>query len=394
MQRKTWITLLILLVASALLGWFIFQRLAETDPKSKQPAKATAPVPVEVAPVEQGRIQRQRFFSGTLQAQTEIVLSPKISGRIEQLDVDVADVVSRAQVVARLDDDEYVQVVRQAEAELAVAKANLAEAESLLKIAQRELERTDKLRQRGVSSETQLDAARADQLVKQAHVTVTKAQVIQAEAALESARIRLGYTVVTAGWRGGSEQRVVAERYVDEGETVSANTPLLRIVELDPISVVFFVAERDYALLKQGQSASLTTDAYPDNSFFGEIKRISPVFRESTRQARVELQVDNDQFRLKPGMFVRVMVILEQAEAVTIVPEYSLATRGEQSGVFIVSAEGDAVIWRPVTVGIQQGSRVQVIGESISGRVVVLGQHLLDNGSAIGIVSKGSGSGP
>lgn len=388
MQKRTWLTFLIILALSALVGWLVFQRLEHTDEKSNQQSKSIQPVPVEVAAVEQGRIERQRFFSGTLQAQTEIILSPKISGRIEQLDVDVADDVSRGRVVARLDDDEYVQAVRQAEAELAVAKANLAEAESLLKIAERELERTDNLRKRGVSSESQLDTARADQLAKQAHVTVTRAQVTQAQAALESARIRLGYTLVTANWRDGGEQRVVAERFVDEGETVSANTPLLRIVELDPITVVIFVVERDYALLQQGQLATLTTDAYPGDAFSGRITRISPVFSESTRQARVELQVDNPQLKLKPGMFVRVMVTLEQADAATIVPEHSLAIRAEQSGVFLVSAQGDAVIWRPVTPGIQQGSRVQVVNDSFTGRVVVLGQQLLDDGSAITVAGE------
>ena len=103
---------------------------------------------------------------------------------------------------------------------------------------------------------------------------------MRAEASLETANIRLGYTRITAGWSGGDDQRVVAERYVDEGETVSANTPLLRIVELDPITGVIFVTERDYARLQPGQEVLLlTTDAYPGEDFQGRIERIAPVFR-------------------------------------------------------------------------------------------------------------------
>ena len=388
MQRSTWIAIFTLLTLAVPVAWLVFQRLADTAQDSVQQRGLVQPVPVEVAAVEQGRIERQRFFSGTLQAHTEIVLSPKISGRIELLDADLGDTVSRGQVVARLDSDEYVQSVKQAEAELAVARANLAEADSLLKIAERELERIANLRQRGVSSESELDAARADQLARQAHVTVTSAQVTQAQAALESARIRLSYTQVTANWRGGSDQRVVAERFADEGETVGANTPLLRIAELDPIRVVIFVVERDYALLQQGQHASLTTDAYPGDAFFGRITRIAPVFRESTRQARVELRVDNPHLKLKPGMFVRVLVTLEQADSATIIPEQSLAVRAEQRGVFLVNSEDDAVIWRPVTPGIQQGGRIQVVNETFTGRVVVLGQQLLDDGSAITVAGE------
>ena len=387
MRRFTRFSLPIVLLLCGLVGWGIYQRLADTASEKGRKDKNTGPVPVEVAPIQSGTIERIRTFSGTLQAHAEFVVAPKVSGRVEQLDVDLADVVKRGQVVARLDNDEYVQAIRQAEADLAVAQANLAEAESLLKIAERELQRIDKLRERGVSSESQRDTAKADQLAKQAHVEVTKAQVIRARAELETARIRLGYTQVTAGWRGGSEQRVVAERYVDEGETVTANAPLLRIVELNPIEVVIYVTERDYASLQPGQHANLSTDAYPDATFHGQIVRISPVFRESTRQAQVELRVDNPRFRLKPGMFVRVMVVLERVSEATIVPEQALVKREEQEGVFLVSADGDSAHWHPVRVGIRQGERVQVTGEGLQGRVVTLGQQLLDEGSAIRIAT-------
>jgi RND family efflux transporter MFP subunit len=269
-----------------------------------------------------------------------------------------------------------------------VARANLAEAQSLLKIAERELQRIDKLRQRGVSSESQRDSAKADQLAKQAHVEVTRAQVIRAKAELETARIRLGYTEVTAGWGRGNHQRVVAERYVDEGETVSANAQLLRIVELDPIKVVFFVTERDYALLQPGQPADLTTDAYPGESFPAQIVRISPVFRENTRQAQVELKVDNPALQLKPGMFVRVDLVLQRAESMTIVPEQALAKRDGRDGVFVVDGSGTSVNWRPVKIGIRQSQRVGIEGDGLEGRVVVLGQQLLDEGSTISIAGE------
>lgn len=392
MRQRTGLFLLILLIIFSVPGWLLYQRLTGAGQTAAPQATQTQPVPVELATVAQGNIARQRTFSGTLQAQAEIVVAPKVSGRIIQLAVDLSDRVTRGQVVARLDNDEYVQDVRQMEAELAVARANLAEAQSQLTIAERELQRVEKLRQRGVSSESQRDAAKADQLAKQAHVEVTRAQLTRAEAALESARIRLGYTTVSADWRGESEQRVVAERFVDEGETVSANTPLLRVVELDPITVVFFVTERDYALLMQGQQASLTTDAYPGESFNGTLARIAPVFRESTRQARVEVQVKNSQLRLKPGMFVRVTVTLEQAHDAIIIPEQALVTRDEKSGVFVVSTDGKTVNWQPVTIGIQQGNRVQVTGQRLAGEVVILGQQLLDDGSAIRVAEKRAGT--
>jgi RND family efflux transporter MFP subunit len=394
MQKRVLFTSVSLLILAGLVGAQLYQRLQESGVSGKRQGDKGRPVPVEVATIEHGPIELRRTFSGTLQAYSEFVVAPKVSGRIERIAVDLADIVRRGQVVAQLDNGEYVQAVRQAEADLAVARANLAEAESQLKIADRELERIDKLRQRGVSSESQRDTAKADQLARAAHVEVTRAQVVRAQAALETARIRLGYTQVKADWGSGSEHRVVAERYVDQGETVSANAQLLRIVELDPMKAVFFVTERDYARLHPGQRARLTTDAYPSDSFDAEIVRISPVFRENTRQARVELKVENPDLRLKPGLFVRVDVVLERAESVTIVPEQALASRDGQHGVFVVDAAGTKVSWLPVKVGIRESQRVEVAGEGLEGRVVVLGQQLLDDGSKISIAGQGKAKKP
>lgn len=388
MKLKSWLSLFVVLSIAALLGWQVYERLPGGEAETNSKSKAKRPVPVEVADIRLGSIELRRNFSGTLQAFSAFVVAPKVSGRIEQIEADLADIVSRGQLVARLDNDEYVQAVRQAEADLAVARANQAEAESLLKIAERELQRIDKLRQKGVSSESQRDTAKADQLAKQAHVEVTRAQVIRARAELETARIRLGYTQVKADWGSGSEQRVVAERFVDEGETVSANAQLLRIVELDPIKVVFFVTERDYASLQPDQPASLSTDAYPGESFPARIARISPVFRENTRQAQVELKVENPELRLKPGMFVRVDLILQRTDSVNIVPEQALTRRNGEDGLFLVDETGSSVSWRPVSIGIRQSRQVAVEGEGLQGRVVVLGQQLLDDGSAISIANQ------
>jgi RND family efflux transporter MFP subunit len=367
--------------------WNLYQKLGEAPDSSARKTDQAA-APVEVAAIERGPIERLRIFTGTLEARAEFVVAPKVSGRVEQLSADLADEVTRGQVVAVLDDAEYVQAVARAQAELAVARASNTEAQSLLKIADRELQRIDQLRERGVTSESQRDAAKAEQLAKQSLVEVTRANIARAEAELEAARIRLGYTQVTAGWRGGNETRVVAERYVDEGETVAANAPLLRIVELDPITAVFFVTERDYAQLQTGQSASLSTDAYPEEVFRGTLERIAPVFREATRQARVELQVANAALRLKPGMFVRATVMLERMEDAVIVPEQALTTRDGRTGIFLVSADGDTAIWREVQSDIRQGDRVQVSGEGLTGKVVILGQQLLDDGAPLRIAAE------
>jgi RND family efflux transporter MFP subunit len=381
---KIFILTVLLIGAAAALGWIILGQFQDRAGSSKR-GKASRPVPVEVAQIQRGPIALQRTFSGELEALAEFVVAPKVSGRVERVIVNIADSVKRGQIVAELDNDEYVQAVTQAQADLLVAKANLSEAKSALEIANREFKRTESLLKRGIASDSEFDAASQDQLAKQAQLKVAAAQVTKAKSSLETANIRLGYTKVTAGWTGSDEYRVVAERYVDEGQTVAANAPLLLIVGLHPIVGVVYVTERDYARLTPGQLVSLKTDAYPGEQFTGQIERIAPVFRKSTRQARIEMTIDNPQHRLKPGMFIRTTIILTQVSDATIIPEQALTIRDDRSGVFIASEDGQSVVWREVKIGIREGDRVQVEGQGLSGRVVTLGQQLVKDGSAIKI---------
>lgn len=378
--RFTFLWLIIVLLVGAVLWvWWGRSRLELAGLGSTRKA------PVAVGPVETGVIELTRNFSGTMDAYASFVVAPKVGGRIARLGVDLGDIVQRGQIVAELDDAEFFQEVAQAEADLAVARANLTEAQSLWEIANREIERFNALRERGFTSEAQYDTAHAEQLAREAQLAVARAQVTRAESALAAARIRLGYTTVVAEWQGGSDTRVVANRQVDEGETVSANAGLVQIVELERMVAVIHVTERDYGSIVPGQFAEISTDAFPGETFEGSVARIAPVFREATRQARVEIVVPNPDHRLKPGMFVRASLTLEHHEDATIVPEVALTRRGGRDGIFLVDPEGERVRWAPVTIGVRHGGRVAVEGEGIEGRVVVLGQQLVDDGSEITI---------
>lgn len=353
---------------------------------------AGRPAPVAVAPVEFGSIELRRTISGTLEAHSEFLVAPKVGGQIQSLAVDFADPVQRGAVVAELDDAEFVQEVLRAEAEVAVAEANLAEARSLAEISEREIERFDALRDRGFTSASQYESAEAQRLEREAQLSVAEAQLRRAGAVLELARLRQRYTRVTVDWTGAGDERLVADRFFDVGDFVGANEALLRIVEIDPITAVIFVTERDYALIQRGLAATFETDAFPGEVFHGEVERVSPVFREATRQARVELAIANPDERLKPGMFVRVRLTLDRVEAAVIVPENALTMRQGRQGVFVLDPAGATVHWRPVTVGVREGNRVAVAGEGIDGRVVVLGQQLIEDGSSV-LVADGSGGG-
>ncbi|QBG48787.1 efflux RND transporter periplasmic adaptor subunit [Verrucomicrobia bacterium S94] len=380
-----------LLFSTYFLSFMILIGVTACSDNTETEGGARPPAPVETAPIETGTLRAVRTFGGALEPRAAFMVSPKIGGRLEEVLVDIGDSVDRGAVVARLDDDEYRQALAQAEAELLVARANLAEAESALEIALRAMERTQTLSSRGVASDAELDAARSELLAREAGVEVQKAQITRAEAAVEAARIRLGYAEVVAQWADDDPSRVVAERFIDEGQTVGANTPLLEIVDLDPLLGVFYVTEKDYPNLQTGQRVQVFADAYPDETFGGRIERIAPVFHQNSRQARVEITVPNSDLRLKPGMFIRADVEVRRVEDAVIVPAESIVTRSDSQGVFMVSPDGKHALWRTVKTGIREGKRVQVIdGDGLSGRVITLGQQLIEDGSAINIADTGS----
>ena len=369
--------LVILILTSA---WLTFRHGAQAPANNTQKKQVAA---VEISPVLHQSIELRRNFSGALEPQAEFVVAPKVAGRILQLNVNIGDFVERNQVVGELDSEEYIQSVTRSKADVAVARANVEEAKSSLTIAERELARVETLRKRGVASESQFDSAKANQLTKQVGLNAARAELIHAEAALETANLHLSYTKISAGWSGGKNRRVVAERFVDEGELVAVNSSLLRIVELDPVIGVIYVSERDYALMLPGQEVTLLTDAYPNQTFSGNIVRIAPVFNEATRQARVELTVPNPDLRLKPGMFIRASAILDRRPLATVIPEPALTSRDNQTGVFVVSEDGNHVRWQRVEIGIRNGELVEILDSTLSGQVVTLGQQLLKDGAAI-----------
>ena len=120
---KIFFLTILLVGAAAGLGWVIFGRLQDRAGSNKS-VMTLRPVPVETAQIKRGPIALQRIFSGELHALAEFVVAPKVSGRVERVIVNIADTVKRGQVVAELDNDEYVQAVAQAQADLEVARAN------------------------------------------------------------------------------------------------------------------------------------------------------------------------------------------------------------------------------------------------------------------------------
>lgn len=377
--------LVVVLLVLAGLGWLGFSKFfpgRSIGPAVRQDPGAVA---VHIAPVGSGVVRELRTFTGTLIPRAQFIVALKIPGRLDRLYVDVGDPVLRDQLVARLDDAEFIQQVEQARAELEVARANLEEARSDLNLARREFQRITSLHVQMVVSQAELELSESRLLAQQARLKVAQAQVEQRMAALRAVEVRLSYTQMRATWPENGQElpRVVGERFADEGATLSANAPVLSVLDIAGLRAVFHVAERDYPRLSVGQAAEVVLDALPGMVFLGQVSRIAPVFRESSRQARVELELDNPGGVMKPGMFVRAILELDRDENAVLVPAASLVLRNGAYGVFVVGEDQKARFTR-VRVGMVEADQAQIIEPAgLSGSVVTLGQHLLEDGALV-----------
>ena len=379
---KKFFTIVIAIAGIGFLSWQIYEK-ASGSKEGLGSRRGNPAVAVEITPIQQASIKDLGQFTGSLSPQSEFMVAPKIAGRLEKILVDIGDVVTADQLVAVLDDEEYQQQVYQAVAELEVARANLVEVKITSENAKREYERTVALREKKIASESQLDAAESEYKTQQAKLQVANAQVSQKQAALNMAKVRLSYTRIRVPPNHASQQRVVGERFVDEGSMLAPNTPIVSILDIGTLIGVINVIERDYPKIKPGLPAVINTDAFPGQTFSGKVIRIAPLLMEKAREARVEIEIPNQRMLLKPGMFVRVQMEFELHENATVIPQSAVVKRDGSQGVFVVDRQEKKARFIPVTLGIVNEARAEILKPELSGEVVTLGQHLLEDGANI-----------
>jgi RND family efflux transporter MFP subunit len=363
-------------------GWQIYARISDSGkPKAMQRGKG--PVAVEVKEVQKRTLKDIGLFTGTLYAKSQFIAAPKVAGRLEKLLVKIGDRVKKDQLIAILENDEYVQQVDQSRAELDVARANFEESRSSLEIARRELERARTLREKKIASESELDAAEAQFKAQDAKHKVAVAQVAQKEAALKAAQVRLSYTQIRASWEEGDDSRVVGERFVDEGAMLAPNASIVSVLDIGTMIAVIHVIERDYSKIRTGLEGKVNTDAFPEKAFSARVVRIAPLLKETSRQARVEMEIANPDNLLRPGMFIRVEIEFASYPNAFVIPLNALVKRNGEQGVFIADLQEMKARFLPLRAGMANSEWVQILDPGLTGSVITLGHHLLEEGSDI-----------
>lgn len=335
-------------------------------------------VAVEVESVRYEPIHELLQMTGTVYPIYQYTVAPKVSGRIVSINKRIGDPVRRGETIARIEDDEYQQAVLSAEADLNISRANLAAAESQLELAKKDLERVRTMREKEIASVADFEVATAKYSSMDALVQLAKAQIDQKQAELASARIRLGDTVLSA-----PEPGFIGERFVDEGALVTANSAVASVVGIDKVIVRTTVVEQVYGRVQVGQPVEISTDAFPDKTFLGTVSRLAPQLDEDSRVAQMEVEIPNDMLALKPGMFCRADIALASKNEAQVVPARAVVTRNGSSGVFVVKQGETVAHYVPVELGITTPDMAEIASPAIEGMVVCLGQHLLQEGSAV-----------
>ncbi len=415
MSRNVSIFVVILLLLLAAGGIYYQSRTtpqvqsadAPNPPKVKSDkAKAAKPRPVHVTQVRRGSIQQSITATGDILAAAKVEVFSKAEGRLQSIRIEPGDRVQHHQVIARIDDAELRARMERAAAELEVLQAEWAQmqagerpeeiaradervrrAQAEWDNAQRELERAQALYAKGLYATQQLDdaklrttQARAAHAMaeKQLRIVRTGARVEDrqalqaklraAEAALRLAQTQLQNAVITAPMTG-----IVSHRHVDPGAYITDNTAMATLVDMQTVKIKVPIGERDLGHIRPGLNARIRVDTYPDEIFPGTVARLSPTLDPTNRSADVDIVIDNADLRLKPGMFAKVTLILRQHDDTLLVPRQAVRSQGEVASVFVVK-QGKAYR-QEVTIGLQNGSQIEILGQLDAGTTIVLAGH-------------------
>lgn len=355
------------------------------------------PMSVELGKVARGPISQSLTVVGNLIGQATVDVVPKTGGRLVSVNVQLGDRVTQGQLIAKIEDREIVEQVRQAEASQQVAEATIRQREADLALAQTSVERSRNLFGRQLLPRQTLDDAEARYQAAVAQLDLARAQLAQNDARLQELKINLANTLVTSPVTG-----FVAKRHVDAGAWVSQQAPIASVVAISNLRLVSNIVEKDLRMVNVGDSAQVEVDAYPGEKFAGRIARLAPVLDPATRTAEMEVEIPNADNRLKPGMYARVSLTVEERPNALLVPRPAVVDYEGQRGVWMATEDRKAR-FVPLEIGLEASDRVEVQkGLEEGDQIVVTGAAslraddtlVLPGQGANAPVRSGTGQGP
>jgi membrane fusion protein, multidrug efflux system len=355
------VAVLLALVSGGLYGFDRFRQQAIADFFASQTAP---PTPVAAAPAEAGPMPRYLDGIGTLTAVREVTVAPEVAGRVVDIRFTAGATVRVGDPLVQLND--------------APERAERASFEARERLAQANLERTSRLVRRDFATQATLDENQA--LLEQARAGIAQSQAI------------IDQKLVKAPFDGE-----LGIRRVELGQYVGPGTTLVTLTDLDQLYANFTLPEQDRSAVAAGQRVELRADAFPGETFVGEITAIEPQIDPSTRVIRVQATLANPDHRLLPGMFANARVVLPPEPQVVSVPETAVDRTLYGDSAFAVQADGAGEDGKPkhkavqtfVETGPAFEGRVSIVrGVEPGALVVSSGQLKLQNGAPIAVTSE------
>lgn len=175
---------------------------------------------------------------------------------------------------------------------------------------------------------------------------------------------------------------IVGRIYVDRGTSVTPQTPIALVVDMDKVKVDLDITEQYLPKITLGQSAEISLQAYPGEKFIGTVSKISPVLDLETRTAPIEIAIPNSDHRLKSGMFAQVQLIFEEHKNVPVIAKEAIM--GRETAVYVYVVEANVARQKNIKLGIHQGADYEVVdGLKEGDSVVVMGQQRLYDGALV-----------
>ena len=405
-QLSVFIASRLLSIAILVCAVSIFASCSKTSGKAVDKASPPA-LSVRVLPVQQKQIRRNVESVGSLFPLDEVTVSSEVEGRVDQVLVDVGDHVSAGQTIVKVVQTELQLTLDQQRASLQQARARLGlsengedlkdvrsapevkKAAADLADAEQKYLRAKTLFEQGLlpkqnfdEAESRHNAARATYDLSVQTVQNLRAQLAQSKAATSLAQKKVGDSMIRAPFAGQ-----IKERSVTQGQYLKVQTPVMVIVNVDPMRVRLRVPEKMAAWVKTGQEVSVSVEAYPGRTFTGKITRINPSVDQQTRAFEVEALIDNRETLLKPGFFVKATIPSSFVADALIVPQDALLYVYGVYKVFVI--DGNTLKEREVKIGERTGDDVEIVEGLIAGERIALasqGQELKE-GAVIEVVN-------
>lgn len=330
----------------------------------------------DTAAVAPANIMNSITATGTIEPVTSVTVGTQVSGIVSKLFVDYNSVVKKGQVIAELDKTNLMS-------QLNTAKTQLATAQSQLNYQTANYKRYKTLFEKGLVAADDFDNAKLS-------YTQAKEQVASAKEEVQRAQTNLGYATITSPIDG-----VVLSKSVEEGQTVAASfsTPELFTIaqDLTNMQVVADVDEADIGDVKEGERVSFTVDAYPDDTFEGEVKQVRQETTTTNNVVTYEVVISapNADLKLKPGLTANVTIYTAERKGMPSVPSKALRfipqkeTVGKMKIVDAANAknkvwtiEGNSIVAHKVNIGMTDGTNTQIVGGIAEGTKVVTGLNV------------------